>query len=65
MMEQIPFGLISTVAKVFLRFKPNQIPICKTEIRRGGRGFYGERLVAIHPREDGIEIKHLEPDGEG
>ena len=40
-------------------FKPGDIPICRTRIVRGDRGMPWDGLIAIHPRDDRIEIRSL------
>ena len=55
------FGPARFAAKALKRlFKPGDIPICKTRVVRGDHGMPWDGLIAIHPRDDRIEIRSLQ-----
>ena len=59
-MEEIPdwARIVSKVLVEIVR-APKDLPVCKTRIIRGGRGFLINRRLAIHPLPDGT--LHITP----
>lgn len=51
------------VAKLLMRHKSGDIPVCHTRIVRDGRGLPWNERIAIHPLADGrIEMKAVRAD---